>query len=352
MNFAFVEAKLGVVQPLRRVQHLEHALRAETRQVGARLVADVVRARARRSSSHSVAPSVFHGITVCTTLMPVAFSNGARSFAITSFSSVPNGRLRELQRHARVRLRRLTDLDARAAAAVPARAPAAGSASAAPAAFLRKSRRLETDETATPSPASSSWLGSPNLSTVTSFSFRGMARSARQWECGGSKAPILSTYMQRLQVWRTTGAIAYNGCVALLLVPSQMGLHVRAIPDVSAVAFPDSSMDRAAVSRGRHGGAGGIGRACCARLAEAGATVVEADVDVDGGVEVDVRAEGSVRALADHALETCGRLDVWVNAAGIYPTSPLLALDTARRTRCATSTCAGCSSAHARRRAR
>jgi NAD(P)-dependent dehydrogenase (short-subunit alcohol dehydrogenase family) len=102
---------------------------------------------------------------------------------------------------------------------------------------------------------------------------------------------------------------------------------VPAIPDVSASALSrlvDLS-DRVAVVTG---GARGIGRACCARLAEAGAHVVAADVG--GGVEVDVRVESSVRALADHALDTCGRLDVWVNAAGVYPTSALAELDAAR----------------------
>lgn len=87
------------------------------------------------------------------------------------------------------------------------------------------------------------------------------------------------------------------------------------------------------------GGARGIGRACCARLAEAGATVLVADADAEAardaasgigvgalGVEVDVRQAASVRALAEHALDRLGRVDVWVNAAGIYPTSPLLEL--------------------------
>jgi NAD(P)-dependent dehydrogenase (short-subunit alcohol dehydrogenase family) len=41
---------------------------------------------------------------------------------------------------------------------------------------------------------------------------------------------------------------------------------------------------------------------------------------------VDVREAPSVRGLAEHALGAFGRLDVWVNAAGIYPTAPLLDL--------------------------
>ena len=87
------------------------------------------------------------------------------------------------------------------------------------------------------------------------------------------------------------------------------------------------------------GGARGIGRACCARLAEAGATVVVADIDEEAAREtasaigsraiaaaVDVREAASVRALVERALDERERLDVWVNAAGVYPTSPLLEL--------------------------
>lgn len=88
------------------------------------------------------------------------------------------------------------------------------------------------------------------------------------------------------------------------------------------------------------GGARGIGQACCSRLAEAGASVVVADVDEVAAGETatmvgaratafraDVREPGSMRALADHVLRTAGRLDVWVNAAGIYPATPVLDLD-------------------------
>jgi NAD(P)-dependent dehydrogenase (short-subunit alcohol dehydrogenase family) len=87
------------------------------------------------------------------------------------------------------------------------------------------------------------------------------------------------------------------------------------------------------------GGARGIGRACCARLAQAGATVVVADIDEEAAREtaaaigsraiaaaLDVREAASVRALVERARDEHGRLDVWVNAAGVYPTSPLLEL--------------------------
>jgi NAD(P)-dependent dehydrogenase (short-subunit alcohol dehydrogenase family) len=87
------------------------------------------------------------------------------------------------------------------------------------------------------------------------------------------------------------------------------------------------------------GGAHGIGSSCCSRLAEAGARVVVADIDEKaaretasaigaraGAAAVDVREAASVRALVERAHDEHGRLDVWVNAASVYPTSPLLEL--------------------------
>jgi NAD(P)-dependent dehydrogenase (short-subunit alcohol dehydrogenase family) len=87
------------------------------------------------------------------------------------------------------------------------------------------------------------------------------------------------------------------------------------------------------------GGASGIGRACCARLAEAHAAVVIADIDLDAArtaadalaphasaAAVDVRDEASLRELADLVVARHGRLDVWVSAAGVYPTAALAEL--------------------------
>jgi NAD(P)-dependent dehydrogenase (short-subunit alcohol dehydrogenase family) len=87
------------------------------------------------------------------------------------------------------------------------------------------------------------------------------------------------------------------------------------------------------------GGAGGIGLACCARLVEAGASVVVADVDGAAAARaaaglgpaataatIDVRDGASVRAVANRVVVDLGRLDVWVNSAGIFPVSPLLEL--------------------------
>ena len=95
------------------------------------------------------------------------------------------------------------------------------------------------------------------------------------------------------------------------------------------------------------GAAVGIGAGIAARLAEAGAEVVLADLDADTaalrakeleaahgrravGTRVDVADEESVAALADLAVERFGRLDIWVNNAGIFPhTGPVVGADTA-----------------------
>lgn len=83
------------------------------------------------------------------------------------------------------------------------------------------------------------------------------------------------------------------------------------------------------------GAARGIGLAVSTRLAEAGAHVVLADVDGDAVraagaqvhpdptratcVTVDVTRPDDVEALASRAVADHGRLDVWVNNAGIFP---------------------------------
>lgn len=81
------------------------------------------------------------------------------------------------------------------------------------------------------------------------------------------------------------------------------------------------------------GGALGIGRACCLRMAEEGATVVVADVkDTEGQAladeivaaggravyhHLDVTREANVSAVMQAVVKQTGRLDVLVNNAGI-----------------------------------
>ena len=78
------------------------------------------------------------------------------------------------------------------------------------------------------------------------------------------------------------------------------------------------------------GGGSGLGRACALAFGRAGANVVVADVDVDGGGEtvagidgpaallrVDVTQPGEVAGMVDQTVERFGRLDLAVNNAGM-----------------------------------
>jgi len=114
------------------------------------------------------------------------------------------------------------------------------------------------------------------------------------------------------------------------------------IRDVSkrSVAELISLSDRAAVVTGA---ARGIGRSIAHRLAEAVAAVVVADIDEEaaestageatdaGGSAIAVRADvtsaDSMSELAERCVAENGRLDIWVNNAGIFPATPFLDLD-------------------------
>lgn len=81
------------------------------------------------------------------------------------------------------------------------------------------------------------------------------------------------------------------------------------------------------------GGASGIGEASARVMAALGATVVIADVDearsdaivtdirADGGnalsIPTDIMSEHAIRQLMSSTMETCGRLDILMNSAGI-----------------------------------
>jgi NAD(P)-dependent dehydrogenase (short-subunit alcohol dehydrogenase family) len=108
-----------------------------------------------------------------------------------------------------------------------------------------------------------------------------------------------------------------------------------AIQDVSAKPLSDLVSLRGKVAAVT-GAAGGMGLAIARRFAEAGCDVVIGDLDPEVieraargieaefgtrviGLALDVAKEDSVIALANAAMQLRGRLDIWVNNAGIFP---------------------------------
>jgi len=89
------------------------------------------------------------------------------------------------------------------------------------------------------------------------------------------------------------------------------------------------------------GGSRGIGRAICQVLGRDGASVVIADIDVDGAkvsasmmdgrptlaVAADVSSEQSVRQLYSQVRDSFGRVDILVNNAGIFKMTPILEIE-------------------------
>lgn len=115
-----------------------------------------------------------------------------------------------------------------------------------------------------------------------------------------------------------------------------------AIPDVSSRSIAElvDLTGRAAVVTG---GAQGLGRAITRRFAEAGARVLIGDYNAAGAAAtaeelsaatggdiratgVDVRDSASIDALAAKAVADFGGIDIWVNNAGVYPTTEILSM--------------------------
>lgn len=111
-------------------------------------------------------------------------------------------------------------------------------------------------------------------------------------------------------------------------------------PDVSATSIADllSLRGRVAVVTGA---AQGLGKAIAARLGEAGADLVLADLNGEAvaqaaaelaerygvraiGTRADVTDPASVAETADLAVARLGGIHVWVNNAGIFPNAPVL----------------------------
>ena len=88
------------------------------------------------------------------------------------------------------------------------------------------------------------------------------------------------------------------------------------------------------------GGAMGIGQAIAFRLAEAGAGVMIADINLEaasqtveqiktrGGtvqaIHADARSKADAKKVVEATVKAFGSLDILVNNAGIYPSSPIL----------------------------
>jgi NAD(P)-dependent dehydrogenase (short-subunit alcohol dehydrogenase family) len=91
------------------------------------------------------------------------------------------------------------------------------------------------------------------------------------------------------------------------------------------------------------GGGRGFGRGIARRLAEAGASVLVGDLDEEGARDtatevattygvtaiatgLDVADSASITATADTAVDELGGIDIWVNNAGVFPSTPVLDL--------------------------
>ena len=129
---------------------------------------------------------------------------------------------------------------------------------------------------------------------------------------GEASGAILRTCMQRFQLG-SAKPISYKRPDSVTRIGDLSDVRLDELLDLSG---------RIAVVTG---GARGIGRACCTRLAEAGATVVVADLDDAGAAETaaalgpppsartSTSADGaSVAALAGAVQAEHGRLDIWV----------------------------------------
>jgi 2-dehydro-3-deoxy-D-gluconate 5-dehydrogenase len=122
-----------------------------------------------------------------------------------------------------------------------------------------------------------------------------------------------------------------------VIAQRRKGQHTMATPtDKAAQQLLDLSGKSAVVT----GGAMGIGFGIARRLAGAGASVTIADINPEVGESSceKLRAEGwtaqfvggdisvvsDVNNMVEVAVNAYGRLDIWVNNAGVFPGSPIL----------------------------
>ncbi|MCP4613256.1 MAG: SDR family NAD(P)-dependent oxidoreductase, partial [Planctomycetes bacterium] len=87
------------------------------------------------------------------------------------------------------------------------------------------------------------------------------------------------------------------------------------------------------------GGGTGIGQAISMRLAEAGASVMITDINLEAGnqtveiikanggkaqaIQADASSASDAKKTAQATIDAFGRIDILVNNAGIYPVSPV-----------------------------
>lgn len=105
--------------------------------------------------------------------------------------------------------------------------------------------------------------------------------------------------------------------------------------------MPDTLKDKIAIVTG---GGQGLGEAICCRLAEEGAHVVVADINLEGAesvaanirertgrqavaVQVNVTDEEQVEAMVRRAVDLFGRLDILVSNAGVLRSGPIQEFD-------------------------
>jgi NAD(P)-dependent dehydrogenase (short-subunit alcohol dehydrogenase family) len=119
----------------------------------------------------------------------------------------------------------------------------------------------------------------------------------------------------------------------------------RQEPEVPFPDVSDRSLNQLISLEGRSaavtGAARGLGLAVARRLAEAGAAVMIGDVDGVAAelaaaelakqfgsdvlpMTVDVSDSSSVAGMADAVVSAWGAIDIWVNNAGVYPSTPIL----------------------------
>ena len=175
--------------------------------------------------------------------------------------------------------------------------------------------------------------------------------------CQMADLPVVAAWRSRHTIWSAGPVPSAEHSVAGPtghLSPSSLlwrglmreGSHVHTGCHRAVAAKLISLAGRTAVITG---GAKGLGHAIARRLAEAGASVLIGDIDETAprprpprsarfgrsalSTPLDVADGASISAAADLAVAELGGIDIWVNNAGIYPSTPALDLSDAEWSR-------------------